>query len=132
MCTWESFLFSFVKYSHLMLTTSSSTVLKTSSMFSIKVSAVTAVLLILLQASLIRCAHIPVGFLSPWRAPSHVSDTNEQFVKREITPEERQYLDGLANSYKGIFWDVAYPGAGNEGGGCTVNSTLSFASHLHG
>ena len=92
-------------------------------MFSTKYSAFTVLLLILLQARLIQCAHIPARFLATKEsAPSNDSDTGEQLVRRDITPPEREYLDELSSSYRGIYWEVAYPGASNENGGCTVHS----------
>jgi hypothetical protein len=96
-------------------------------MFSIKAfSAAAAVFLLLLQTSLIQSAYIPVdSIVSSGSALSNDSNTTGMLVKRDITPDERARLDGLINSYKGIWWDEAYPGTGVDpdgSGECTVFS----------
>jgi hypothetical protein len=94
---------------------------KTTAMFLPNCATAYALLLALSQLCLIRCAHIPTGFLVPQdHFPLNSSDTSEQLMRRDITDAEKERLNQLSNSYKGIYWQTAYPGAGTENGGCTV------------
>ena len=54
------------------------------------------------------------------RFPLNSTDTSAQLMKRDITDDEKEHLNQLSNSFNGIFWQTAYPGAGTENGGCTV------------
>ncbi|KUJ21734.1 uncharacterized protein LY89DRAFT_714791 [Mollisia scopiformis] len=75
------------------------------------VSAIFILLLTTLQANFVSVLQENVSDTS--------SDDMGQLVQREITPIEQERLNELQWNYAGIWWEVAYPGAGNEDGGCT-------------
>lgn len=54
--------------------------------------------------------------------PVNDSDSNSQLLRRDISDEERQRLDILQEVWRGIHWEIAYPGATSQedDGGCTV------------
>jgi hypothetical protein len=63
-------------------------------MFLPKGATAYALLLALSQLCLIRCAHIPAGFLVPLnRFPLNSSDTSEQLIRRDITESEKERLN---------------------------------------
>ncbi len=84
---------------------------------------VTFLLFLLLQLQLIQYAHLPSDYLSSrqTKSSSHPGG-GEELRSRDITAPEWQYIEDLKKAYKGIFWDVAYPGAmtGDDEGGCTL------------
>lgn len=96
---------------------------KTLTMISVNVLAVINLLLIiLLQAPPIQCIHLPENFLASREIVPNHPNASEHLVKRDLDDDEKARLVQLSNSYKGIYWLQAYPGASSEDGACSVHS----------
>lgn len=96
-------------------------------MFSLPLLVVSILLTVLNKAVFVNCAYIPSTLVDPEEpAPFNASSQHGPIAKRDLTDEEKLRLERLKNDYKGIWWEVAYPGAGDgsedDNGGCTVRN----------
>lgn len=86
-----------------------------------RLGTASSVLLALSGLHPIQCVHVPAADIAlPATVLRHKSRTDTQLIKRGINNGDRNYLNGLSNTYRGIFWSVAYPGADSDDGGCSV------------
>lgn len=99
-------------------------------MSSFRFPSIVASLLLVSQACLTYCSSLPPGFLDTGLDDQlHNNTLTSRDIphtkKRNLSTDEKKRLSDLSDSYKGIFWEVAYPGAGNEDGGCTARPLKS-------
>jgi hypothetical protein len=86
----------------------------------------TTLAVVLLQTSVVRPATLPSEYLDARDHEGFNISIDARDDTHELNPVERDMLNNQNNAYKGIFWDVAYPG-GNaprgtlRDGGCTVS-----------